>query len=169
MFLAIDNDYLRQRADDVENVGKYIMDALLGVEKVNLTRLAHDAILIAPDLTPADTIALDLKRIKGIVLEKGGITSHTAIVARTLEIPAVVGCGPVRESIPAGTSVIVDAMTGMILVNPDAAQSREYQAKLRQYLQQTWKIKELQAKPAVTTDGKRVELTSQGPKKRQRC
>jgi phosphotransferase system enzyme I (PtsI) len=158
LFAAIDNEYLRQRADDVENVGKHIMDALLGMGRADLARLAHDTVLIASDLTPADTVALDLKHIKGIALEKGGVTSHTAIVARTLEIPAVVGCGPALGSISPGTTVIVDGMTGTILVNPDGAQIKEYQAKLQQHLRQTWGIKALQAEPAVTTDGKRVGL-----------
>lgn len=159
MFSAIDNEYMKQRADDVVNVGKHVIEALLGVGKINLSCLEGDTILIAEDLTPAETVALDVKHIKGIAIEKGGVTSHTAIVARTLGIPAVVGCGADIGSISSEATVIVDGQSGWVLVNPDATKLEEYQEKSRQYAEEIQEIKRLKEQPAQTTDGLTIELS----------
>lgn len=158
MFLTIDNDYMKQRAEDVENVGNYILDALLGRERVDLSQLEADTILIARDLTPADTVALDKARIKGFAIAKGGETSHTAIVARMLEIPAVVGCGENILKISSGETVILDGTAGTVLSNPDSEQLRFYMRKQQKHLAVQEEIGQLKEKPAVTIDGMRVEL-----------
>ncbi|EMS73003.1 phosphoenolpyruvate--protein phosphotransferase [Ruminiclostridium cellobioparum] len=158
MFLTIDNDYMKQRAEDVENVGNYILDALLGRERVDLSQLEADTILIARDLTPADTVALDKARIKGFAIAKGGETSHTAIVARMLEIPAVVGCGENILKISSGETVILDGAEGTVLSNPDSEQLGFYMQEQQKYLAVQEEIGQLKEKPAVTIDGMRVEL-----------
>ncbi len=158
MFLTIDNDYMKQRAEDVENVGSYILDALLGRERIDLSQLEADTILIARDLTPADTVALDKARIKGFAIAKGGETSHTAIVARMLEIPAVVGCGENILKISSGETVILDGTEGTVLSNPDSEQLRFYMQKRQKHLAVQEEIGQLKEKPAVTIDGMRVEL-----------
>lgn len=158
MFLTIDNDYMKQRAEDVENVGSYILDALLGRERIDLSQLEADTILIARDLTPADTVALDKARIKGFAIAKGGETSHTAIVARMLEIPAVVGCGENILKISSGETVILDGTAGTVLSNPDSEQLRFYMRKQQKHLAVQEEIGQLKEKPAVTIDGMRVEL-----------
>ena len=158
MFLTIDNDYMKQRAEDVENVGNYILDALLGRERVDLSQLEADTILIARDLTPADTVALDKARIKGFAIAKGGETSHTAIVARMLEIPAVVGCGENILKISSGETVILDGAAGTVLSNPDSEQLGFYMQEQQKYLAVQEEIGQLKEKPAVTIDGMRVEL-----------
>lgn len=158
MFLTIDNDYMKQRGEDVENVGSYILDALLGRERIDLSQLEADTILIARDLTPADTVALDKARIKGFAIAKGGETSHTAIVARMLEIPAVVGCGENILKISSGETVILDGTEGTVLSNPDSEQLRFYMQKRQKHLAVQEEIGQLKEKPAVTIDGIRVEL-----------
>lgn len=158
MFLTIDNDYMKQRAEDVENVGSYILDALLGRERIDLSQLEADTILIARDLTPADTVALDKARIKGFAIAKGGETSHTAIVARMLEIPAVVGCGENILKISSGETVILDCTEGTVISNPDSEQLRFYMQKQQKHLAVQEEIGQLKEKPAVTIDGIRVEL-----------
>ncbi|WP_313560817.1 phosphoenolpyruvate--protein phosphotransferase [Ruminiclostridium cellobioparum] len=158
MFLTIDNDYMKQRAEDVENVGSYILDALLGRERIDLSQLEADTILIARDLTPADTVALDKARIKGFAIAKGGETSHTAIVARMLEIPAVVGCGENILKISSGETVILDGTEGTVISNPGSEQLRFYMQKQQKHLAVQEEIGQLKEKPAVTIDGIRVEL-----------
>lgn len=158
MFLTIDNDYMKQRAEDVENVGSYILDALLGRERIDLSQLEADTILIARDLTPADTVALDKARIKGFAIAKGGETSHTAIVARMLEIPAVVGCGENILKISSGETVILDCTEGTVISNPGSEQLRFYMQKQQKHLAVQEEIGQLKEKPAVTIDGIRVEL-----------
>lgn len=158
MFLTIDNDYMKQRAEDVENVGSYILDALMGRERIDLSQLEADTILIARDLTPADTVALDKARIKGFAIAKGGETSHTAIVARMLEIPAVVGCGENILKISSGETVILDCTEGTVISNPDSEQLRFYMQKQQKHLAVQEEIGQLKEKPAVTIDGIRVEL-----------
>ncbi|MCX7710161.1 MAG: phosphoenolpyruvate--protein phosphotransferase [Clostridia bacterium] len=158
MFLAINNEYMKQRAEDVENVGNYILDALLGRERIDLSHLEEDTILIAKDLTPADTVGLDKKHIKGFAIEKGGETSHTAIVARTLEIPAVVGCGENIMNISSGDSLILDGETGIVIINPKATEFEEYSAKFLKHSTEAEEIKQLRDKSAETRDGIRVEL-----------
>lgn len=159
MFMAIDNEYMKQRAEDVENVGKYVIDALLCRDRIDLSNLDEDTILIAKDLTPADTVALDKNRIKGFAIQKGGETSHTAIIARTLEIPAVVGCGENIMKISAGDMVILDGEEGVIIPNPEIKQIEEYKARLNQHLANRDKVRLLKDKRAVTIDGVKVELT----------
>ncbi len=158
MFSALNNDYMRQRAEDVENVGNYILDALLGRERIDLSHLREDTILIAKDLTPADTAALDKNHIKGFAMEKGGETSHTAIIARILEIPAIVGCGETLMKISSGELLILDGEEGMLLSNPDSEEKAKYEAKLHSFTAMHEEFKKLKDKAAETRDGMRVEL-----------
>lgn len=158
MFLAIDNEYMRQRAEDVENIGKYIMNALIGRKSIDLSNLNEDSILIARDLTPADTVVLDKKHIKGFVIEKGGMTSHTAIVARTMGIPAVVGCSEIIMKITTGDQVIIDGEAGLVLQNPEKSVLEEYSFKLAKYLEKIQLEKALKNEKALTSDGILVEL-----------
>ncbi len=158
MFLTIDNDYMKQRAEDVENVGNYILDALLGRKRIDLSQLETDTILIARDLTPADTVALDKARIKGFAIAKGGETSHTAIVARMLEIPAVVGCGESILKISSGEIVILDGAEGTVISNPKSEQLQFYIQEQQRHLAVQEEIRQLKEKPAATIDGRLVEL-----------
>ncbi len=158
MFSAIDNEYMKQRAEDVMHVGNYILDFLLGRERIDLSHLNEDTILVARDLTPADTIGLDKKHIKGFAIEKGGMTSHTAIVARTLEIPAIVGCGENLLQVSTGDTVILDGVEGIAIRNPAPALIEEYKARQKDLLEKAHKIEGLKAMPAETPDGIKVEL-----------
>lgn len=158
MFLAIDNEYMRQRAEDIDNVGKSIMNSLLGIETVDLSDLGEDSIIVAKDLAPGETVTLDKKHAKGFAMEKGGATSHTAIIARTLEIPAVVGCGTDIMEIADGDILIIDGEEGTIIQNPSEDVLESYKEKLKAYLEKVNKINKLKDAPAETTDGRHVEL-----------
>lgn len=158
MFLAVNNEYMKQRAEDMDHVGKYVLEALLGIERIDLSILHEDTILIAKDLSPADTVSLDKNHIKGFAIEKGGGTSHTAIVARTLEIPAVVGCGEKIMGISTGCTIILDGEKGIVILNPEQELIDEYKDKIRLNSETVEELKLLKSKPAETKDGRIVEL-----------
>jgi phosphotransferase system enzyme I (PtsI) len=158
MFQAIENEYMKQRAADIENVGKTVINSMLGREAVNLSRLDEDFILIAEDLTPADTVILDKRHIKGFALENGGVTSHTSILARTLEIPAVVGCGAIIREISVGEILVIDGEAGTLIRKPGPKDIGEYTSRIRKYNEEREKLEKLREEPAVTLDGTGVKL-----------
>ncbi len=158
MFLSISNDYMRQRAEDIGHVGKSLINQLLGKAQVDLFHLDEDTIVIAKDLAPGDTVSLDRKHVKGFAIEKGGETSHTAIMARTLEIPALVGCGPDIFKIAAGDPVIIDGETGCLIHHPIPCEVEAYTAKYHTDMEKKERVKRLKDLEPVTTDGRHLEL-----------
>ncbi len=119
MFEAMtDNPYMQERAADVRDVSKRIMAHLLGVELPNPALINEEVIVVAHDLTPSDTAQLNKKFVKAFVTDIGGRTAHSAIMARSLEIPAVVGTGKMTAEVAAGQKVLVDGMTGEVIVEP---------------------------------------------------
>ncbi|MDE0584891.1 PEP-utilizing enzyme, partial [Planococcus sp. A6] len=129
MFEAMDNEYMKERAADVRDVTKRVLAHLLGVKIQNPSMITDEVVVIAEDLTPSDTVQLNPKYIKGFITDIGGRTSHSAILARTLEIPAVVGAKSAMSSIDNGTIVIIDGLEGEILLDPDEATLAEYKEK----------------------------------------
>ncbi|HSO17923.1 MAG TPA: phosphoenolpyruvate--protein phosphotransferase, partial [Desulfosarcina sp.] len=118
MFENMSDDYLRQRAEDITHVSDRIMENLVGVDQVNIARIDKRVILVARDLSPAETSQIQLERIKGFVTNRGGRASHTSIIARTLEIPAVLGVGNATLKIKNDDIIIVDGAAGVVVVNP---------------------------------------------------
>ncbi|MDK2806144.1 MAG: phosphoenolpyruvate-protein phosphotransferase system enzyme [Thermoanaerobacterium sp.] len=160
MMESLDDKYLKERAVDLRDVGSRIINNLLGIVNVNLSELDEDVIIIAKDLTPSDTATMKKEKVLGFATDVGGRTSHTAIMARSLEIPAVVGTGNVTQNVAGGETAIVDGNEGIVIINPSDDILKEYEDKLNKYKIKIEKLKELKDLPAVTTDGKQSMLVA---------
>lgn len=158
LFESMDNDYMKERAADIRDVTKRVMAHLLGVSIQNPSMISDEVIIIAEDLTPSDTVQLNPHFVKGFITDIGGRTSHSAILARTLEIPAVVGAKTVMSSIENGSLVIVDGLDGNIIVNPDAETIAHFEEKKGKYEQQKTEWARLKNEATITSDGHHVEL-----------
>ena len=158
LFESMDNDYMKERAADIRDVTKRVLGHLLGVSIQSPSMITDEVIIIAEDLTPSDTVQLNPKFVKGFITDIGGRTSHSAILARTLEIPAVVGAQTVMSSIQNDMIVIVDGLDGDIIVNPDAETIARYEEKKASYDVQKAHWARLKNEATVTSDGQHVEL-----------
>ena len=151
MFEMMDSDYFRERAADVKDVTHRLKANLLGVLIPDLSLVDVDSVIVAHDLTPSDTAQLNA-HAKGFATAIGGRTSHSAIMARSLEIPAVVGCAGVMEACNHGDVVVLDALTGEVIVNPDEETIKTYEAKAVAYQEEKEALKEvalITAKPVI--------------------
>ncbi len=157
-FLQHDNKYLRDRVSDVWDLEKRILKHLIGHAHTDLSKLESPCIIAAHDLTPSQTASLDKGKIKGIATDAGGRTSHTAILAHALGIPAIVGLEDITRQIVAGETVIIDGNRGMVTIDPDAAKLMEYRAEVRRIADFATTLGELKDLPAVTKDGVDVNL-----------
>lgn len=157
---AMDNELLRERAADLRDVSGRVMSALRGEPYSSVAHIADESIVIAADLTPSDTAQLDLTKVRGFVTEVGSRTSHSAIMARSMGIPAIVGAGSGVKEIPAGATVVVDAVEGRIIVDPDDGELAVYRERKEQYDRRQAALGELKRQPTVSRDGKRVELAA---------
>lgn len=160
IFESMDNEYMRERAADLRDVSKRIVKKLLGIGDYAVTEFAEPIILVAHDLTPSDTAQLDREKVKGFVTNIGGRTSHSAIMARTMEIPAVVGLGNITAQVQTGDTLIVDGETGDLHIRPDAELIATFTEKQAAYQQQKETWAKLVHEPSVTADGHRVELAA---------
>lgn len=158
IFEAMDDPYMRERAADIRDVTKRILSHLLGVSIQTHGDITQEVVIIAEDLTPSHTVQLNPELIKGFVTDIGGPTSHSAILARTLEIPAVVGSKTAMATIQNGEIIIVDGEAGKVIVNPDAETLVAYQEKQQAFAKQKAQWQLLANEPAITLDGHRVEL-----------
>ncbi|PID02304.1 phosphoenolpyruvate--protein phosphotransferase [Sporosarcina sp. P2] len=158
IFEAMDDPYMRERAADIRDVTKRILSHLLGVSIQTPEDITQEVVIIAEDLTPSHTVQLNPELIKGFVTDIGGPTSHSAILARTLEIPAVVGSKTAMATIQNGEIIIVDGEAGKIIVNPDAETLVAYQKKQQAFAKQKAEWQLLAHEPTITLDGHRVEL-----------
>lgn len=160
IFSGMEDEYLKERAADIKDVGDRLIRNILGIKDQNIGNLDSDVIIVAHDLTPSDTALMDKKHVKGFVLNIGGRTSHTAIMARSLEIPAVLGLGDITANTKNDDIIIVDGNTGNVIVNPDEEAIEDYEKKIGRYRQYKNELKNIAKLPAVTTDGKHVELAA---------
>ncbi|WP_182502459.1 phosphoenolpyruvate--protein phosphotransferase [Peribacillus huizhouensis] len=160
MFEAMDNEYMKERAADIRDVTKRVLAHLLGVTIPNPSMISEEVIIIAADLTPSDTAQLNRHYVKGFTTDIGGRTSHSAIMARSLEIPAVVGTKTVTAEIENGVLVILDGLTGTVIVDPSADMVKEYEAKKATYEAQKAEWAKLVNEPTVSKDGQHVELVA---------
>lgn len=158
MLESLEDAYLRERAADVRDVCRRIMSALKGVAEVSFENITEKVILFAEELHPSDTAKMDFRYIRGMVTEKGGTTSHVAILARSLEIPALLGMEGILTKAQEGETVILDGKEGRLILSPDAKTQAEYQEKQQAEKEMKQKLKELNRLPAVTTDGRQVAL-----------
>lgn len=160
IFSAMDDEYLRERAADIRDVGNRLIRNILGVSDMDLGRLDADVVIAAHDLTPSDTAQMDKKHVKGFITDIGGRTSHTAIMARSLEIPAVLGLGDITDKVRDGAAVIVDGSAGKVIVEPDEATLKEYADKIEQWNKYKEELKTTAKLPSVTLDGRHIDVAA---------
>lgn len=158
MFESMDDAYFKERAADVKDVTFRLQCNLAGAIIPDLTTINEEVVIVAEDLTPSDTAQLNKKFTLGFATAIGGRTSHSAIMARSLEIPAVVGCAEVMEKANQGDALILDAINGVVILNPTEEQKKEYAVKREEYLAEKEALKILVNEKSVTTDGHHVEL-----------
>lgn len=160
IFESMDNEYMRERAADLRDVSQRLLKKLLGIQDGLEAEFAEPVVLVVHDLTPSDTAQLDREKVKGFVTNIGGRTSHSAIMARTLEIPAVVGMSDITEQLQTGDLIVVDGIEGEVYVRPDEAVVESYLAKQKSYQKQKEDWARLVHEESVTADGHRVELAA---------
>ena len=160
VFEQIDDEYISNRISDVENVTERILRTLSGKAQQSLSEIDRRVIIVAHDLSPADTTELNIGRVMGFITDVGGRTSHTAIVAQALEIPAVVGLESATKAVADGDLLIVDGSTGVVVVNPDDSAIIYYQEKKLQLEDYRSSIARQSHLPAVTPDGQRITVTA---------
>ena len=156
----IDDEYLKERAGDIRDIGNRLIKNILGMHIVDLGEINEEAILVAYDLTPSETAQLNLDKVLGFVTDIGGRTSHTSIMARSLELPAIVGTNNVTELVNTGDFLILDALNNVVYVNPsqeDIQRLKALQVKLADEKAELAKLKDL---PALTLDGHRVDVVA---------
>jgi phosphotransferase system enzyme I (PtsI) len=154
----LDNPYMRERAADIRDIGKRLMYAIQGIDLSTLDNLQDQVIVFAKDLTPSDTAQMDKTKVLGFVTESGGVTSHVAIMAKSMEIPAIVGLGSGMGEIFDGASIILDASMGKVIINPSKQTLERYNEKIRIFEINQSELAKLKDLPAETLDGHRVEL-----------
>ncbi len=150
--------YLKERTLDIHDVSKRILNHLLFRERISLGDLEEDVILVTHNLLPSDSLALYKGKVRGIALDVGGKTSHTAILARAFEIPAVLGLSSITQHARTGDEVIVDGNSGTVIVNPDSSTRQKYQRSSRAYEEREIGLLSLNDLPAETRDGKLIKL-----------
>ncbi|MCP5078917.1 MAG: phosphoenolpyruvate--protein phosphotransferase, partial [Psychromonas sp.] len=160
MLQELDDPYLRERASDFRDIGGRLLKNVLGIEIVNLSNISEEVVLIANDLTPSETAQINLDKVLGFITDIGGRTSHTSIMARSLEIPAIVGTNDITKRAKNGDIIILDALNNKIIINPsetELADAKEIKATFLAEKEELAKLKDL---PAMTLDGHHVEVCS---------
>ncbi|KZE49624.1 phosphoenolpyruvate--protein phosphotransferase [Rossellomorea marisflavi] len=160
MFESMDNEYMKERAADIRDVTKRVLSHLLGVQISNPSMVTEEVIIIAEDLTPSDTAQLNRQYVKGFTTDIGGRTSHSAIMARSMEIPAVVGTKTVTSSVENGDLIIVDGLNGEVHINPTPEVVAQYKEEHARYEEQKAEWAKLVNEPTVSKDGEHVELAA---------
>lgn len=159
-FESMDNEYMNERAADFRDLSKRLHNLLTGVKQTSLSDFEKPVVLITDDLTPSDSAQLDRDRVAGFATNIGGRTSHSAIMARSMEIPAVVGLKDVTERLQDGDMVILDGTTGEMIVKPSAEQIAEYEAKKVSFEKRKSEFKKYLNASSVTADGHQVEVVA---------
>lgn len=160
VFESMDDEYMRERGADMKDVGRRLMCRLKGVEDNTLGSIHEKVIVVAKDLAPSDTAAMNLEYVLGFITQEGGITSHVSIMARNLNLPALVGVEGILDEIAEGDEIVMDAGTGTIIINPDDAAKEEYSARMEAFVKREKELAEISALPSETLDGRKVELSA---------
>lgn len=155
-----DNEYMKERAADIRDVSKRIMAHLLGKNLPNPAAIDHEVVVVAHDLTPSDTAQLNKDYVKGFVTDIGGRTAHSAIMARSLELPAVVGTDSITSDIKDGQLLVVDGLDGLAVIEPSDEEVADYKKKGEAFLKQKAEWKKLKDAPSVTKDGKHFTIAA---------
>ncbi|WP_221566325.1 phosphoenolpyruvate--protein phosphotransferase [Alkalihalobacillus sp. TS-13] len=160
MFENMDNEYMKERAADIRDVRKRVLAHLMDVEFNTPSMITEEVIIIADDLTPSDTAQLNRTYVKGFATDIGGRTSHSAIMARSMEIPSVVGTKEITESVENGTTVIIDGIDGVVIIDPSEDEKTEYEQKRARYEEQKKEWAKLVNESTKSADDKHVELAA---------
>lgn len=160
IFESMDNEYMRERAADIRDVSKRVLAHLLGVELPNPSMIDESVVIVGNDLTPSDTAQLNKEFVQGFVTNIGGRTSHSAIMSRSLEIAAVVGTKSVTKEVKQGDMVIVDGITGDVIVDPTEDELIAYQNKRERFFEDKKELQKLRDAETVTIDGEHAELAA---------
>ncbi|WP_041139071.1 phosphoenolpyruvate--protein phosphotransferase [Beduini massiliensis] len=160
MFESMDDDYFRERAADIKDVSRRLLAALLGKQLPNPALIDEEVVIIADDLTPSDTAQLNKNLVRGFATNIGGRTSHSAIMARSLEIPAVVACKTITSEVNDNDMIILDGSEGLVIINPSDEEITTYEKKRDDYVAYREELKKLKDEKTVTTDGHHVELVA---------
>lgn len=154
----LDDEYLKERAADVRDIGKRLLRNILGLAIIDLSAIQEEVILVAADLTPSETAQLNLQKVLGFITDAGGRTSHTSIMARSLELPAIVGTGSVTSQVKNGDYLILDAVNNQVYVNPTNDVIEQLRAVQEQVATEKAELAKLKDLPAITLDGHQVEV-----------
>ncbi|WP_410959133.1 phosphoenolpyruvate-protein phosphotransferase PtsI [Salmonella sp. 6084] len=154
----LDDEYLKERAADVRDIGKRLLRNILGLAIIDLSAIQEKVILVASDLTPSETAQLNLQKVLGFITDAGGRTSHTSIMARSLELPAIVGTGSVTAQVKNGDYLILDAVNNQVYVNPTNDVIEQLRAVQEQVATEKAELAKLKDLPAITLDGHQVEV-----------
>lgn len=160
MFESMGDEYFRERAADIKDVSRRLLANLLGKPLPNPALIDEEVVIIADDLTPSDTAQLNKNLVRGFATNIGGRTSHSAIMARSLEIPAVVACKTITEEVKDGDMIALDGIEGVVMINPDEATIAEYASKRDEYKAYREELKKMVNEKTVSTDGHHVELVA---------
>ncbi|MHD00422.1 phosphoenolpyruvate-protein phosphotransferase PtsI [Salmonella enterica] len=154
----LDDEYLKERAADVRDIGKRLLRNILGLAIIDLSAIQEEVILVAADLTPSETAQLNQQKVLGFITDAGGRTSHTSIMARSLELPAIVGTGSVTAQVKNGDYLILDAVNNQVYVNPTNDVIEQLRAVQEQVATEKAELAKLKDLPAITLDGHQVEV-----------
>ena len=158
VFASMDDELMQQRATDMLDIKTRLIKKILGIENTDLSKLPYGSILVAKDLTPSMTAGLNPNNVLGIVTQFGGKTSHSAILARALEIPAVVGLSNLPEDISDDTAILLDGESGEVIILPTDAEKSDYENKKKKYDTNKEMLKKYRELPSISKDGKKVEI-----------
>ncbi|HEA2932910.1 TPA: phosphoenolpyruvate--protein phosphotransferase [Staphylococcus aureus] len=160
IFESMDNEYMKERAADIRDVSKRVLSHILGVELPNLSMIDESVVIVGNDLTPSDTAQLNKEFVQGFATNIGGRTSHSAIMSRSLEIPAIVGTKSITQEVKQGDMIIVDGLNGDVIVNPTEDELIAYQDKRECYFADKKELQKLRDADTVTVDGVHAELAA---------
>ncbi|MCJ7788610.1 MAG: phosphoenolpyruvate--protein phosphotransferase [Candidatus Atribacteria bacterium] len=156
----MENEYFKERAKDIRDVSDRLIRNIVNKQKVSLALLLEPSIVVVSDLTPSDTASLDRKNVLGFVTEKGGVTSHTAILAEALGIPAVVGVKNVLQEVKEKDELIIDGKEGLIIIDPDENTKDAYIDRKMKLEKENTELQEIAKLPAITKSGKNIEVAA---------
>ncbi|MEB6242201.1 phosphoenolpyruvate--protein phosphotransferase [Staphylococcus gallinarum] len=160
IFESMDNEYMKERAADIRDVSKRVLAHILGVELPNPSMIDESVVIIGNDLTPSDTAQLNKEFVQGFVTNIGGRTSHSAIMSRSLEIPAIVGTKSITQEVKQGDMIIVDGLTGEVIIDPTEDEVIAYQNKRERFFEDKKELQKLRDEETTTLDGKHAELAA---------
>lgn len=157
---ALDDEYLKERASDYQDIGYQVMYKLKGIVPKDLSNLNKGSVIISKELTPSDTANMDKDAVVGFATDLGGKTSHTSIIAQTLDMPALVGMGDLSSKVNGGEKIIIDGYEGFVIIDPDEKELDSYRKLIKEQEEKKERLRKIKDEKALTKDGKHVEVSA---------